>query len=304
MHAVGMCDTMLTKTCRDCGVTFYAEHQLAKRCKPCQRAHVNAETSRRDKARRKREKAAKQAAAILGLPVFDVVRDNGHKCRACRRVLWVNVGKAPHYCHQCRQYQEAIDIACEVLAQLLAFTLSGGRNCCVCGKAFCLGRPSHARTCSDKCSIEHNRQKARDKYMALTGVCLKPASGERPCRLCNRTITPDVSLGRGRSVCDYCNLHRRTFKSRAIMYGVNYEHVSRAAVFRRDGWRCQLCRRKVLKTAKRQKHTRRLHPRTASLDHIVPMSKGGPHVEANVQCACLRCNVRKNVRLIGQSRLF
>lgn len=206
---------------------------------------------------------------------------------------------------QCRfeyiKARAASKVACNLIARLIQTVLQGVPQCVVCGDAIPCGRTI---TCSERCSKERGRQQSRQRYEALTGVRLRPASGDRPCRLCDRRITPDVALGRGRSVCDYCNLNRGTFKSRAMMYGVQYEHVSRADVFRRDGWRCQLCGKKVLRKAKRNRQTRRLHPRTASLDHIVPMSKGGPHVESNVQCACLECNVKKHAKLIGQQRLF
>jgi 5-methylcytosine-specific restriction endonuclease McrA len=110
--------------------------------------------------------------------------------------------------------------------------------------------------------------------------------------------------GCGRSVCDACNTHRGDFRSRARMYGVAYEDVDRLEVFMRDGWRCQLCGKKTLRKAMRSKKTGRLHPRSPSIDHIKPLSRGGDHVEANCQCACLSCNVRKHNRLMGQSRLF
>lgn len=32
---------------------------------------------------------------------------------------------------------------------------------------------------------------------------------------------------------------------------------------------------------------------SASLDHVVPMSKGGGHTYANTQCSHLKCNVDK-----------
>lgn len=304
MDAAFMGDRTLTKQCPDCGVTYHAHHPLCNRCKPCQRLFRNAETCKRDAARRKRKKAAEQAAAVFGMPAFEVIRDNGHRCRECRRVLFLDNGQAPYLCHECSRLKAAVAVVVKFVRRVLELTLPSGRQCCVCGEAVSIGRPDHARTCSEKCSKEHNRQKSRDKYEALTGVRLRSASGPRPCRFCDRVIVPDHGLGRGRDVCDYCNTHRGSFRARARLYGVPYTHVSRKAVFRRDGWRCQLCGRKVKRTSVRSKATGRLHPRTASLDHIVPLRRGGPHEEANCQCACLSCNVRKNARLIGQLRLF
>lgn len=76
-------------------------------------------------------------------------------------------------------------------------------------------------------------------------------------------------------------------RGRARHYGVEYEPVNRYKVYARDGWRCGICRLKV---------DRRLtapHPMSASLDHIVPMSRGGNHTYQNTQCAHWRCNVLK-----------
>jgi 5-methylcytosine-specific restriction endonuclease McrA len=40
-----------------------------------------------------------------------------------------------------------------------------------------------------------------------------------------------------------------------------------------------------------------------SIDHIVPMSRGGDHVEENLQTACFRCNTLKSDKGGGQLRL-
>lgn len=69
-------------------------------------------------------------------------------------------------------------------------------------------------------------------------------------------------------------------------------------VFRRDGWRCQLCLRKVSVRVPAN------HPLRASIDHIKPISLGGDHDWQNVQCACRQCNVRKSNNRLGQARMF
>jgi len=64
-------------------------------------------------------------------------------------------------------------------------------------------------------------------------------------------------------------------------------------IFERDGWRCGLCGHKVNPQVKYP------HPRSASLDHIVPLSKGGDHARANTQLACLVCNISKQANVGG-----
>jgi len=55
--------------------------------------------------------------------------------------------------------------------------------------------------------------------------------------------------------------------------------VSRRAVFTRDGFRCQYC-----------------GGRADSIDHVLPRSRGGPHVWENLAAACRPCNSRKRDR--------
>jgi hypothetical protein len=75
----------------------------------------------------------------------------------------------------------------------------------------------------------------------------------------------------------------KSFKARAARHGVPYEPVNRLRVFERDGWICGLCSEPVARE-------------DASLDHVVPMSRGGAHSYANTQCSHLLCNIRKGAR--------
>ena len=36
---------------------------------------------------------------------------------------------------------------------------------------------------------------------------------------------------------------------------------------------------------------------SATLDHVIPLAKGGAHARANVRCAHLICNLRKGDRI-------
>ena len=74
------------------------------------------------------------------------------------------------------------------------------------------------------------------------------------------------------------------FKARARRFGVTYEPINRFDVFERDGWLCGICGGPVSRE-------------DASIDHILPISKGGPHTLENVQCAHLLCNSKKGARV-------
>lgn len=85
--------------------------------------------------------------------------------------------------------------------------------------------------------------------------------------------------------------HRRRALKKGATVGEPFTNVE---IFERDGWVCQLCDRKVDPAVKWP------DPRSASLDHVVPLSMGGDHSRENTALACLECNVRKGNRPAGE----
>jgi 5-methylcytosine-specific restriction endonuclease McrA len=71
---------------------------------------------------------------------------------------------------------------------------------------------------------------------------------------------------------------------------VEAESIDRWEIGDRDGWRCGICRRRIDKTKDWP------DPRSASLDHVIPLSEGGPHVRSNVRIAHLDCNMKRGDR--------
>lgn len=76
---------------------------------------------------------------------------------------------------------------------------------------------------------------------------------------------------------------------RARKYGVEYERFLNVEVFDRDDWTCQLCADPIDPALKWPE------PGSVSLDHIVPLSRGGGHTRVNSQAAHIGCNWRKYV---------
>ncbi len=81
-------------------------------------------------------------------------------------------------------------------------------------------------------------------------------------------------------------------KRHALKKGVTPGIVDYAAIMVRDKMRCGLCGKKV--------KAKDLH-----IDHIIPVSKSGPHAEYNLQVAHKACNLRKGAtgKLPSQARL-
>ena len=86
---------------------------------------------------------------------------------------------------------------------------------------------------------------------------------------------------------------------RARKYTATVERFNDIEIFTRDKWICQLCHRKVNRRLKYP------HPLSPSLDHIIPLSKGGVHSRQNCCLVHLQCNNRKQNRSVSQqTRLF
>jgi 5-methylcytosine-specific restriction endonuclease McrA len=83
----------------------------------------------------------------------------------------------------------------------------------------------------------------------------------------------------------------RSRKRYATKLGVPSDGYPISEIFDRDGWVCQLCLEPVDPTL-RYPDTMRV-----SIDHIVPISKGGHDTRDNVQCSHLRCNISKGNRV-------
>lgn len=123
-------------------------------------------------------------------------------------------------------------------------------------------------------------------------------------RLCEEVGCEELHLARGLCSSHYRKTRRALGEEvdlrvgrvggnsarRARHYGAAYEWVDRVSIFDRDGWVCGLCAEPVDPTLSYP------DPQSASVDHIVPLVRGGGHVAANTQCSHLACNWAKGAR--------
>jgi hypothetical protein len=168
-------------------------------------------------------------------------------------------------------------------------------KCSVCGIDF-ISKQSKSNKCSPDCANKQLLERMRVKYKHT-----RKAQEPFECKECGEIHQPEYGDKRSTFCSKRCsNRHaRREHKKRAEQNGVFYEYVNPRKVFKRDGWRCQICKKKL-----NPKNRGALCDDAPELDHIIPWSQGGEHSYRNTQCACRKCNREKGGLERGQLRLF
>ena len=141
----------------------------------------------------------------------------------------------------------------------------------------------------------------------------------RECVVCAATYDPRSTHGRDRQVCGSAceaarskgwgqamyarymatphgrekvrsNEYRRKARKRAAFV----DDVKWSEVMERGGWACHLCGGKIPKARKWP------DPLFGTVDHVLPLAKGGEHSYANCKPAHLSCNCSKGDKPLGQ----
>lgn len=148
------------------------------------------------------------------------------------------------------------------------------RRCALCGRE----TPSrHHVYCSDLCRWLSRGHPRSWPVQRRCGTCGLTIRGNR--RYCSKECRRVAARARHAA-------QQRLREARC--WGPEAERIDPLVVYERDGWICGIC---GLAVDRDRKHP---DPWSVSLDHVVPLSRGGAHVYANVQCAHFRCNIRKS----------
>lgn len=164
------------------------------------------------------------------------------------------------------------------------------------------------------CSRETVARAVRKANIPLTGRHNngKHQSGGNNCKITDDEIIAEAGTGSVYEIAERHNmsaerLYRRarklgvklkcgggywSWKTRADFHGVEEydKSISLEGVIERDKGICQICGRAVDRTAKKGRHVLKEYP---TVDHIIPLSKGGPHTWDNVRLAHMACNAGK-----------
>ncbi len=170
--------------------------------------------------------------------------------------------------------------------------ISRSVNCEICHCSFIAN--GKRRTCSKSCwiALRAENGKERKPYRAHKREV-------RPCPTCGDGVLSSHAKGRRCVVCER-RAKGGSYGTRAKRMGVPCDYsIKNVLVFKRDGWRCQLC---GCATPRRLRGKNL--PASPELDHITPIAAGGGHTWDNVQLTCRKCNQAKGAKPLGQMRLI
>lgn len=154
-----------------------------------------------------------------------------------------------------------------------------------------------------------SHKKEKDEYSKAYRLANKERikASRKAARLAGTDYYKTYRLAHKKVLADWQRTYRRKYpekprvlcrKYRALKRGNSHEPYAETYIYERDGWICGICGRKINKRLKRPNLL------SKSIDHIIPLSKGGADAPTNVQAAHLRCNMIKQAQSGGQLRLI
>ena len=163
------------------------------------------------------------------------------------------------------------------------------RKCKECRKGYAPKQRTESFFCSRDCKDKNWKNEEKKKRIAL--------KSERPCIGCNNLI-PSTARADKKWCSEECSLKARSHTmniQRRIRTSEDVQEFKRSEIYERDGWICQLCNKAV------NPKLTFPNPACASLDHVIPLSRGGSHKTTNVQLAHLRCNTSRGNKVLNLS---
>jgi hypothetical protein len=109
-------------------------------------------------------------------------------------------------------------------------------------------------------------------------------------RYCSTACSNRRSVDPASPMLDRRTRYLAKSRARRLQQALTWDGVSDDQILDRDGWRCHICHRKIKPTP------RNPHPKSRSIDHIVPLSEGGDDTAANKRAAHLGCNMARGNR--------
>lgn len=131
----------------------------------------------------------------------------------------------------------------------------------------------------------NNSKKCR-QCRGIRRKVIRPPLPERKCSGCNRMFRPPLTHPNQKYHSKVC-ADRLASHIRRIRTEFVEEEVTLAKLEERDGPYCGICAGKI------DMRLRYPNEKSATIDHIIPLSKDGKHRMSNCQLAHKRCNGKK-----------
>lgn len=308
---------MVNKLCPNCGKSFTVSNQnknqeccnnkcktelnnkrKTKQCEYCHKDFVAKSLSK--------NRFCSRECSCESMKIHD-----DYNCKNCGKQVKYKSNQSNIYCSKkCySEYTQAQNKLKPIVKPIKLSSLVYFNECIQCNKLFTSQRKNN-QCCSDKCK---NLRENKRQYIREYGTYKKQ------CRICNKEFNAYESKytyccsSECKSIYkkkyDYKQkkerkalglVEKRTHIKRARKYNVEYESgISIEKIKQRDGNKCLICKKKVLKV-----NQSGYHKDNGTIGHIIAMCNGGNHTMQNVQLECAECNTKKGSNNMGQLRLF
>lgn len=194
--------------------------------------------------------------------------------------------------------------ACAVTDCGRAMTAPTGRGMCSLhyGRWQKHGDPLHERTRVRRVDVEICTVEDCPKVIRAKDLCIRHYKLSRTKRWPAECTSCHVEFQANGQTWLYCSAAcrkrderaahlRRGEVRRARLADVLVEDFSRVEIFNRDNWVCGICAGVIDRTLQWPNQM------SVSLDHVVPIARGGEHSRANTQASHLFCNISKGARV-------
>jgi len=207
------------------------------------------------------------------------------ECGACGKPIFVlPSGVNKKYCSNiCRWKSRSITIT---------------KNCPECGVEF-IPKIMSQKCCSQSCGRKQQAKTliaiaAPKRVKRYCGYCGKEYRKKhlRKTIFCSRECAflyqgKNLRIG-GPRILWRSGISGRGHEIRAKQFGVQYDRFKPIDIFERDNYTCRICGDKI------NKYLKYPDPLCVSLDHVIPLSRGGEHTKENTRAAHLICNMKKS----------
>lgn len=164
----------------------------------------------------------------------------------------------------------------------------------------------HDNVCQRQYSHKKERQKRTEleRLIREEGGKLKkypnPRNIKPVIKICEYCNEPFITTRKHQHFHPDCNRKFQTQKRNAIKNNINSVSYTRKSIFQRDKYTCYLCGKPLNMDAQA------CDPDSPTIDHIIPISKGGDDIPNNIKSAHYLCNIQKSNKdiLIGGQLMF